>query len=108
MDAIECINTRASIRKFRPDPVPRNILEKIISTAQRSPSYKNSQPWKIAVISGEKKEQLSNILIDLLEKGTDPTPDIPEPQSWPKEIDARIQKTFLERNAKFGTDIYDP
>ncbi|MDX9714169.1 MAG: nitroreductase [Dissulfurispiraceae bacterium] len=108
MDAIECIKTRMSVRKYKPDPVPADLLKKIISAAQRSPSYKNSQPWEVAIVSGEKKEQLSNILIDLLESGEAPAPDIPEPQSWPQEIDARIQKTFLEKNAKFGVDIYDP
>lgn len=55
MEAIECIKTRMSIRKFRHCPVPKNILTEIINTAQWSPSYKNSQPWEVVIVSGEKK-----------------------------------------------------
>ncbi|MCE5312158.1 MAG: nitroreductase [Nitrospiraceae bacterium] len=108
MDAIECIKSRMSIRKFKPDPVPSDILKKIISTAQRSPSYKNSQPWEVAVVSGAKKDALTELLIGLLEKGAPPQPDIPEPAGWPQHIDARIKKTFAERSAKLGVNINDP
>ena len=59
MDAIECIKSRMSIRKFKPDPVHDDILAEIVETAKWSPSYKNSQPWEVAIVSGEKKESLS-------------------------------------------------
>lgn len=108
MDAIECIKTRMSIRKFRPDPVPRDILMEVINTAIWSPSYKNSQPWETVIISGEKKEKLSNLLIELLEKGTEPDPDIPEPLSWPPEIDKRIKEHIKRRSEKTGIDLSDP
>lgn len=55
MDAIECIKTRMSIRKFKTDPVPLEILIKVIDAARWSPSYKNSQPWEVIIISGDKK-----------------------------------------------------
>lgn len=66
MEAIECISTRKSIKKFRPEPVPNEILSEVIRTAQQNPSYKNSQPWKFLLISGEKQTSLSKLLIDLL------------------------------------------
>lgn len=69
MDAIECIRTRMSIRKFRPEPVPREILTGLVNTAKWSPSYKNSQPWEAVIISGANKEELSKMLVGLLEKG---------------------------------------
>lgn len=108
MDAIECIKTRMSIRRFKPEPVPREILLSIIETALRSPSYKNSQPWEVAVVSGEKKEALSKALIDLIEKDTAPEPDIPEPLSWPSEIDRRIKENLVKRSEAFGIDLNDP
>ncbi len=43
MNTYECIKTRRSIRKFKPDPVDHSILENIISAASFSPSWKNSQ-----------------------------------------------------------------
>jgi len=108
MDAVECIRTRRSIRKFRPDPVPRDLLLDVINTAIWSPSYKNSQPWEVAVVSGQKREDLSRLLIELLEKGTEPRPDIPEPLSWPADIEARIREHTKKRSEKIGLDLNDP
>lgn len=108
MDAIECIETRASIRKFRPEPVPRKILLDIIKTARRSPSYKNSQPWEVIIISGTRKAALSKILIERLGKGEKPAPDIPEPKSWPAEIENRIRDNLAKRSETFGIDLTDP
>ncbi len=108
MDAIECIRTRMSIRKFRPESVPKEVLSEIIETAQRSPSYKNSQPWELAVVSGEKKEALSKLLIDLLERGKKAKPDIPEPEGWPDEIGKRIEEGLVKRSKSFGINLSDP
>jgi nitroreductase len=107
MDAIECIRTRMSIRKFRPEPVPRKILSEIIKTAQCSPSYKNSQPWEVAIVSGEKKEELSSALIEMIKKDAPPQPDIPEPVSWPPHIEQRMAEHMRKRSEKFGFNIAD-
>jgi nitroreductase len=108
MDTIECIKTRVSIRKFMPDPVPKEILLDIINTARHSPSYKNTQPWEVIILSGEKKRALSNMLVDLLEKGAKPSPDIPEPLTWPETEQARIDDLLLKRAAVTGIDFSDP
>ena len=52
MDTIECITNRRSIRAFQDKPVPEELLTKMIETACLSPSYKNSQPWQVMVVSG--------------------------------------------------------
>jgi nitroreductase len=108
MDAIECIRTRMSIRKFKPDPVPMEVLLKVIDAAQWSPSYKNSQPWEVIIISGKKKEALSKHLVELLEKNTPACPDLPEPQSWPPIIDARIAALMKKRGELTGIDLNSP
>lgn len=106
MDAIECIKTRMSIRKFKREPVAPELLETIIDTAKWSPSYKNTQPWEVVIVSGKRKEELSKILIGLLEKSTKPSPDIPEPQSWPPVIEARIDALMKTRSELTGVDLY--
>jgi nitroreductase len=106
MDAIECIKTRMSIRKFKPDPVPLEILRNVIDTAKWSPSYKNTQPWEVVIVSGKKKEELSKILVELLESDTKPSPDIPEPLSWPPVIDARITALLKKRSELTGVDMF--
>jgi len=108
MDAIECIKTRRSIRKFKPEPVPKEVLLELINIAKWSPSYKNSQPWEAVILSGEKKEALSKMLIGLLENGTKPCPDLPEPKSWPAAEAARIDDLIKKRSAATGADLNDP
>lgn len=108
MEAIECIKTRMSIRKFRHVPVPKNILTEIINTAQWSPSYKNSQPWEVVIVSGKKKEELSALLVRLLEEGKAPEPDIPEAVLWPPDIEERINKTMKKRGDLLGLDLNSP
>jgi nitroreductase len=108
MDAIECIKSRMSIRKFKAVPVPRALLEEVISTALWSPSYKNTQPWEVIVISGKKKDDLSEMLVSLLESGEPLTPDIPEPQGWPEAQSRRINELFDARSRQFGIDLRDP
>lgn len=44
---------RRSIRGYKPDPVPRDIIEDIIKLAMRAPSSMNTQPWHFYVITGE-------------------------------------------------------
>ena len=106
MDIIECIKTRMSIRGFKPHPVPVEILNAIVETAKWSPSYKNTQPWEVVIISGRKKEELSKVLVEELEKNTRPTPDIPEPQSWPPAIEARITALLKKRSELTGVDMF--
>jgi nitroreductase len=108
MDAIECIKSRMSIRKFKPEPVPQDALIEIIDIARWSPSYKNSQPWEVVILSGKKKEDLSAMLIDLFKKGTEPCPDIPEPESWPEPQQARINDLYAKRARATGMDLNDP
>jgi nitroreductase len=108
MDTIECIKSRMSIRKFKDVPIPKETLIELIEIAKWSPSYKNSQPWEVLIVSGQKKEELSKILIDLLEKGEKPSPDIPEPVSWPEKVLNRINEHLKKRSEFFGIDLADP
>lgn len=108
MDATECIKSRMSIRRFKKDAVPKEILLDLIDTAKWSPSYKNSQPWEAVIVSGEKKDRLSDILINLLEKGEKPSPDIPEPKFWPEKIANRINEHMKRRSEYFGIDLTNP
>ncbi len=108
MDAIECIKGRMSIRKFKPDPVPQEVLARVIDAARFSPSYKNSQPWNVAVVSGDKKKALSDLLVKLLEEGKEPCPDIPAPESWPDPEASRIAELFRKRKEATGIDLAAP
>ena len=78
MDIIEVINSRKSIRKFKPDPVPREVLQDIFATAIRVPSAINTQTWEITVITGRPLEEIKRENVDLLMAGVPGRPEIPE------------------------------
>jgi nitroreductase len=44
---------RRSIRGYKPDPVPKALIEEVIALAMRAPSSMNTQPWNFYVITGE-------------------------------------------------------
>ena len=68
MELNKVIEERRSIRKFKPDDVSDEIIEKILNNAILSPSAKNRQPWKIAILKGEKKNKISEMLLELQQK----------------------------------------
>jgi len=89
MDISEAINQRKSIRAFKADPVPADILRRILEEAIRAPSWANTQPWEFAVATGR---PLDEIRSGFLEKGlTSPSPDIPRPPEFPERYAARIR-----------------
>lgn len=67
MDTFDVIETRKSIRKFNSDPIPQEILEKILTAATLAPSGKNKQPWKFYIIRGEKRAEM----VAEMQKGMD-------------------------------------
>lgn len=58
MDIGELIRTRRSVRRYRPEPVPRQILEEILELAQWAPSAINRQPWRFVVLGSELMPEL--------------------------------------------------
>ena len=58
MEVIEAIRTRRSIRGYKPDPVPKEVLAEILQIASRAPSSMNTQPWEFTVIAGGVLEKI--------------------------------------------------
>ena len=63
MDLLDAICGRKSIRAFKPEPVPREQVEKILNVVANAPSAINLQPWEFIVVMGEEKARLSRRLI---------------------------------------------
>lgn len=55
----EVIKNRKSIRKYKPDPIPRDTIERLIEAARWAPSGENAQPWRFVII--EEKETINAI-----------------------------------------------
>jgi nitroreductase len=58
MELMDAIVKRRAIRKFKPDPVSKEKLDRILEAARLAPSGVNSQPWKFRVVTDpdEKKK----------------------------------------------------
>lgn len=62
VDILDVINTRKSIRRYTPDPIPDEIIDKILEAARWAPSGENEQPWKlIAVRNPETREKIAQL-----------------------------------------------
>ncbi len=63
----DAIYTQRAIRQWRPDPVPTELLEKVLEAATKAPSGSNLQPWRWIVVRDEAKRQaISKALSDYL------------------------------------------
>jgi len=50
MDFYEAVRRRTSIRAYKPDPVPEEVLNRVLEAGRLAPSAKNLQPWKFIVV----------------------------------------------------------
>src|SRR5215470_4981040 len=51
---LDLVKTRMSVRKFRPDPIPEDTINKILEVARWAMSGANSQPWEFVVVTDPK------------------------------------------------------
>lgn len=62
MELFDAISARHSIRSYREEEVPREIIEKLIAAAGQAPSALNEQPWAFYVATGETRRRLGEIM----------------------------------------------
>ena len=73
MDAIDAIQRRTSVRRFRPDPVPRETIARLLDCAVRAPNHKLTEPWRFAVLTGAARTRFANLRArHRLKRYTDP------------------------------------
>jgi nitroreductase len=107
--AEKSILQRHSIRGFLPDEIDRTVLDEIVQTALLAPSWHNSQPCKIFVLSGKTKEAVSKKMIEDANNGVPISPDIPIPghHEWPPEIAQRMRDHTITRMKYAGIERHE-
>ena len=90
MDLIEAIKTRKSIRGYKPDPVPKEVLKEILEVATRAPSGMNTQPWEFTVVAGEVLDQIKQENIEKMGAGERPRMEAPRGQYTDKYRDRQV------------------
>jgi nitroreductase len=100
--AEEALRTRQSIRAFLPKPVPRDVVTRILEWAARSPSGTNIQPWKVYVLTGAVREQLSQRILAAFNDPEHASIQTREydyyPHTW--------VSPYIDRRRKLGWDLY--
>jgi len=78
----ELIKARRSVRGYRPDPVPREVIEDIISVAKWAPSSMNTQPWHVHVVTGEPLDNIRRGNTENMVAGVPPKREFPMRESY--------------------------
>ncbi|MCM8824153.1 MAG: nitroreductase [Candidatus Omnitrophica bacterium] len=59
-DFLHLVRTRRSIRRFKKEKIPKNLLDGILEAGRWAPSGLNNQPWRFKILGGKEKDDLAN------------------------------------------------
>ena len=89
--------SRRSIRGFLSQPVDQGLMEQVFETAAFAPSNCNTQPWQSHVVSGAKRDRLSDIFMETIAEGK---------YSMDFPYDASYEGVFRKRQLDVGILLY--
>lgn len=95
----DVLHARRSVRAFKPDPVPRAMLEELLVLASRSPSGTNIQPWKVHVVAGSVRAELEREVLAHRD-GNPPDASAEFPRT------GKRKEPYTGRMRKLGKDMY--
>ena len=107
----EVVLGRRSIRGYKPDPVPKQVIEEVLELAVRSPSSMNTQPWHLYVVTGEPLDKIRKENTERNISGVPPSREIRTPNKGyeghhrERQIEIAVQlfqKMGIERDDKEG------
>lgn len=101
MNVTEAVTSRRSVRQFLDKPVDRATLERVLETAQRSPSGGNTQPWNAIIVGGD---TLKEITAKIKEKAkAAPMGENMEYAIYPRDLEGRYE----EQRRAVGRDMFE-
>ena len=77
MEFKEVMNARHSVRCFKDEEVPTEVLEDIVRIAGRTPSWENSQPWNVYIATGETLAKIRQVWVAKYADKVKGSPDMP-------------------------------
>ena len=95
----DLLRSRWSCRGFTATPVPRPTIERLLEMAQRTPSWCNTQPWRVTLTSGKATRRLAEALSAHQGTGAPDEPDLPFPDAY--------RGDYLARRRECGYQLYD-
>ncbi|MGW4772893.1 nitroreductase [Nocardia sp. NPDC004278] len=100
MNVYEAVTSRRAVRGFTSQPVPKEVLERVLAAAAWSPSGSNLQPWNSYVLTGAPLAELKKLAGERVAAG-DPW-DEREYEMYP----SALKSPYRERRAAFGRERY--
>jgi len=91
MDVKDAVLARKSIRAFDATPVSRKVLEEILETALRAPSWGNTQPWKFTIVGGDPLTRIQEEYVRLFGEDVPPNSDFEMPSEFSDAQKTRYQ-----------------
>ncbi len=103
-NVLDALEGRSSVRGYLDRPVPRHLVEQILTIAARAPSGNNSQPWRVHVLTGPAQARLGNIILAARQVDqADPAPEYDYyPQDWPEPYRSRRRANGWELYGLLG------
>lgn len=97
MHVDDLLRSRRSVRAFEPAPVPARVIRQILEVAGNAPSNSNTQPWRVRVLAGETKANLTKVISTTFLGGRLPAyTHFPDP----------LPEEFSVHQADFATRFY--
>lgn len=109
MNVSEAIARRVSVRAFKPDPIPAEVVRDLLTAASRAPSGGNLQPWRVYALSGQPLADFKALIAKKRAEGIKETPEFavyPSPLWEP--LYSRRAATRGPRHEALGYSEKDP
>ncbi len=99
MEYEELVRQRRSIRGYKPDPVPKELILEIIEVASGAPSSMNTQPWHFHVVTGEPLDRIRAGNTERMMAGAKPQREIP--------VEGNYDGVHRERQVEIAYQLFD-
>ena len=111
LSVAEAIQQRRSIRRFRPDPFPQDMVLQMLEAARLAPSASNQQPWRFIVVTdAEEKKRLRQICLDqaFIEEAAVVFVVCTDLSAYSKEASRRRYQEFIDAGVELSGRFTDP
>ena len=99
VNVYEAVTSRRAVRGFSDEPVPMEVLQRVLSAAAWAPSGSNLQPWRIYVVTGTPLARLKKIAVERVAAGDRRTSEF---EMYPRTL----KSPYGERRSRFGKERY--
>ena len=96
MNVWEAIEVRRSYRVFKENPVSKTLIKKILTAGGQAPSSANMQPWEFVVVSGQERDDLSQMMLKSFKDQKKGYDILGKDSYFPQQLLGRRKKFFKD------------